>query len=441
MPKHLIVVSVDALVYDDLEQAAAFPHFARILNEGALIKRVRTIYPSLTHPAHASIMTGCHAGTTGVVSNEKFIPGALERPWYNDLSDVQCSTIFHAAHAAGLKTAACSWPVTAKGGDVIDYLVPEIMDADIADCADDPIKAFRKVGTTDNVMDIVESAIKLLGYNNDHPVCDRFEIACAAEIIRRYRPNLLLTHPCYVDNQRHRTGLFSPNVTKALAVTDEWIGMLMDACADAGIADETDIAIVSDHGHLGIVRRMCPNVFLRDRGFIHADDMGNVTSWDAWCASCGLSMQVYLRDPDDKKLYDDVYAALCEMAAEGIYGFGEVLTAEEVDARYSLRGGFSFVIETDGYTSFSDDCVRPAVRQLSSGPVRAGSMAYRFGHSTHGHMPEKGPQPTFLAMGPSFRRGAVIETGEITDHAPTFARVLGIELPEAEGRAAVEILA
>ena len=46
--KHLIVVSVDALVYEDLEYAKTLPSFGKLMSEGAIIERVKTIYPSLT---------------------------------------------------------------------------------------------------------------------------------------------------------------------------------------------------------------------------------------------------------------------------------------------------------------------------------------------------------------------------------------------------------
>ena len=72
--KHLIVVSVDALVFEDLEYAKTLPMFGKILREGSMVERVKTIYPSLTHPVHASLLTGCPAGVTGIVSNTHFTP-------------------------------------------------------------------------------------------------------------------------------------------------------------------------------------------------------------------------------------------------------------------------------------------------------------------------------------------------------------------------------
>lgn len=58
MNKHLIVVSIDALVFEDLEYAKTLPNFSKILRDCSLIERVNTIYPSLTHPVHATIISG-----------------------------------------------------------------------------------------------------------------------------------------------------------------------------------------------------------------------------------------------------------------------------------------------------------------------------------------------------------------------------------------------
>ena len=427
MNHHVIVVSVDALVYEDLAYAATLPHFGKLLSEGARINRVRSIYPTLTHPIHASIMTGTAAGKTGIIANEYFQPGVLERTWLNDIREVRSDTVFHAAHRAGLTTCACRWPVTAGATGIIDYLVPEVMGLDMRGNEDHPCDVYRALGTSECVMDIVQDALSIYGTTNAHPAYDEFEIYCAAQIIRRFQPNLLMTHPGFVDGERHRTGLFTDAVKDSVAVTDRWLGMLMDAVRDAGIEDETDFIVLSDHGHLNIQRTVCPNVFLADEGLIRTDDEGNLLSWDAYCASCALSSQVYLSDPGDEVLADRVYRFLSHLADEGIYGFERVFTKEEVRTRYGLDGPFSFVIETDGFTTFSDDWRRPIVRGFDT-------EDYRFGHSTHGHMPEKGPQPPFIGAGPSFAPGVVLEEGHILNHAPTIAALFGLSLPEADGR-------
>ena len=42
---------------------------------------------------------------------------------------------------------------------------------------------------------------------------------------------------------------------------------------------------------------------------------------------------------------------------------------------------------------------------------------YRFGHATHGHNPDKGAQPVFLAYGPAIKQGVEIERRPTVDEA------------------------
>ena len=65
---------------------------------------------------------------------------------------------------------------------------------------------------------------------------------------------------------------------------------------------------------------------------------------------------------------------------------------------------------------------------------------YKMGKASHGYLPEKGPQPTFIAAGPSFKKGAVVEFGSVLNHAPTYAAALGLELRDAVGKKVEEIL-
>jgi predicted AlkP superfamily pyrophosphatase or phosphodiesterase len=430
--KHLIVVSVDALVYEDLEYAKTLPNFGRLIEKGAIIERVKTIYPSLTHPVHASIISGAPAGVTKIVNNATLSPGK-DGAWYNMLDEIDCDTILHAAKRAGLTTAVCEWPVTAKGQNVIDYLVPDILNEYSTGREDEILDVFREYGTTECLMDIVEEGISRFGFRDEHPAVDHFQIFCASEIIKRHKPDLLLTHPSLVDNARHLSGIFGERVKPALEQTDVWLGQLLDAVREAGIEENTDFIILSDHGQLNIVRVVCPNVYLADAGYIKADKDGKLLSCDAYIQSCGLSAHVYLSNPNDVKLYNEIHKLLNRLAQEGIYGFERVFTKDEANALYGLSGDFSFVLESDGYSSFGEAIRRPIVRPLDSAD-------YRTGKGTHGHMPEKGPQPTFIGYGPSFKGSTVVKEGNILNHAPTIAAILGLELRDAKGKIVDETL-
>ena len=94
MANHLIVVSVDALVYEDLELLGKQPNVKRLLENGSLVRHMRTVYPSLTHIVHTTLMTGCTPDKTGIIANEHFEPGNARPSWYNALDEVQCETLF-----------------------------------------------------------------------------------------------------------------------------------------------------------------------------------------------------------------------------------------------------------------------------------------------------------------------------------------------------------
>jgi predicted AlkP superfamily pyrophosphatase or phosphodiesterase len=432
--KHLIVISLDAFVFEDLEYAKTLPNFAKLMKNCSIIERVKTIYPSVTHPVHATLITGAPAGVTGAVNNSIFNyenPDKGNGIWYNFINQMKVETIFHVAKRAGLTTASASWPMTSKGQDVIDYLVPCALNADF-EGFENPLDAYRNLGAQECVMDIIAGAVERFGWQNKHPEIEEFQAYCCVEIIKRFKPNLLFTHPSYVDNQRHAGGVWGEKVNNAIRETDRWLGMMLDAVKEAGIEDTTDIIFLSDHGQINITRTISPNVYLADKGYIKLDSEGNIAEWEAFAKSTGASTHVYLSRPDDKKLYDEVYKLLSDMAEEGIYGFERVYTTEETKEKYNLYGDFSFVLETDGYTSFGEWVTRPAVRGFDP-------TDYRFGQGTHGQEPEKGPQPPFVATGPSFKSGVVIEKGEIINHAPTFAAVFGLEMPQALGTPVREI--
>ena len=354
--KHLVVVSIDAMVTRDVEYAKTLPNFKKILDNASVIPSVKTIYPTLTHPVHATIISGAPAGTTGVINNLLFDrddPKA-SKVWFNDLDQIKCDTLLHAAKRAGLTTAVSTWPMTTYGTEFIDYLIPNALDFYFEGHEDNPLEAYRLLGAQDSVIDIIGAAIEKYGFEDRHPEVDYFQFSCATEIIKRYKPNLLLMHPGNVDSARHKKGVFGEHIFGALREMDEMLGMLISALEEAGIYDTTDIVLLSDHGQIGVTRLISPNVYLRDAGYIKVSDDGEVLDWTAFAKAAGGSCQIYLKNPKDKGTYNEVDAFLSKLADDGIYGFEKVYEISELEEKYGLSGDFSFVLETDGYTGFAE---------------------------------------------------------------------------------------
>ncbi len=74
-------------------------------------------YPTLTYPCHVTISTGCWPDRHGICNNEKFQPLSKDRPeWYWFRKDIKTPTLIDYAKAAGLTTAAITWPVMGDCG-------------------------------------------------------------------------------------------------------------------------------------------------------------------------------------------------------------------------------------------------------------------------------------------------------------------------------------
>ena len=429
MKKKLIVFSADALVTEDLEHLKTLPNYKKYLAGGCEVSKMRSVYPTITYPCHTTMCTGVYPNKHGIFGNLEFLPGVSPLPWVWDRKWNQCKDdIFFAAKAAGYSTAAVFWPVTGNH-PAIDYLIDEYWTQSPSDT---PRAAFARMGSDERMLPIVERHI---GDNKIrlHPPTERFIISCCCDIIREYKPDVLFLHPANIDDYRHKNGLFNDKVLLGVEETDQWIGEIMEAVRDAGMLDQTNLVLTSDHGQLEIRRVVNLNVLLKERGFIRLNDDGSLKDWDAWCLSGGMSALVFLKDPTDAKLHSRVAALLKELCEEGVYGFSQVFTTQEINQKEHLSGNFSFVLETDGYTSFGDSCVRPLVTSFDA-------TDYRYGRATHGYLPQKGPQPTFLCKGPDFQENVTLEAARLVDQAPTFAKLLGVSLPEADGMAMDELL-
>ena len=66
----VILVSVDALVTEDLEVLRTLPFTGKLLERASVIERCTPIFPTHTYPCHASIMTGLTASGTGIIKNK-----------------------------------------------------------------------------------------------------------------------------------------------------------------------------------------------------------------------------------------------------------------------------------------------------------------------------------------------------------------------------------
>lgn len=439
MKKKIVILSFDAMVGEDIEYLRSKPdsHFNRVMGNCATVKAMRSVYPSITYPAHFSIASGCNPGKTGFYQNGYLAVGNSGKSgWILESSQCFVEDFFAAAKRAGMTTASVYWPSMANNPN-IDYLINEYF---FPDPKETIAEGFAKQGANAETLAAVDAAMPYYpkryhvpGFPTREETYDDFIIECLCQLIRRYQPDFSVAHHCYIDTMRHKSGVFNDKVRYAVDVVDECIGKVADTLQEAGILEYTDLILVSDHGQLNFTRWIRLNRLLQEGGFQTLTPEGKLDTWQAYAQSNGMSACIYLKDPQDPELYRRVEDYLTQLAHQGVWGFNEVMNRQTVLERYGLKGDFTFMLESDGYTSFAEALTGSVVTNVEQ-------EDYRLAAATHGHMPEKGPQPFLCARGPGFRPGARLEQGYIIDIAPTAAAIMGQTMPQAEGRVLSELL-
>lgn len=412
-----LVISIDALISADIERLKKLPNLGRIMKQASWAEDILCCYPTLTYPCHVTISTGCWPDRHGICNNEKFQPLSKDRPeWYWFRKDIKTPTLIDYAKAAGLTTAAITWPVMGDCG--ADYNIAEIW---APHEEDDPTPYFD-LADSPKAKEIFERNKHMLRWMKT-PQMDEFAAQCAVDIIKEYRPDLMFLHLSYVDHQRHKLGVRSEQLDHAFAFVDEQLGRVFDALDETGGLENTNIAVLGDHGQLYCDQMFHLNTVLRDMGFL-TEENGTVTSWKIYAAQCAFSAQIY-RQPDvDPKL---VYETICKIRDQYPGSISQIFTKEQA-ADLHLTGEFDFVVEAGDRTAF-DKTANATEYFTSVDEIRE----YKLSVSTHGHLPEKGDKPPFILSGPDVIPGKVQKGGYLVDEAPTLLRLLGITENHMDG--------
>lgn len=422
MPHSLLVLSVDGMCITDIPFVATLPAFGRLLESGSYAS-ARSILPALTYPNHVSQITGRTVSGHGVYGNTKLEAGTLPTDWFWHAADLGCPTIFDLAKAKGLRTASFFWPGTADAD--IDVLVPVIWDPE--DWSD-PRVTFGPVSSPEAFPALFDKHVDKLHWK-PKPDYDDFAIALTADVIVEQSADVIFCHVLAVDKTRHRTGVSSEEVREALIGVDHGLGRLLDALEAAGTLETTNIVITSDHGHSNVAQALAPNVLLAQAGLISLEETGEVTSWDAWVHPAGLTGQVHIRPGAGPDVAERVWSVLDSWVTDPGVPIAAVHSAESVEAEHGFVGPFAAILEGADGTVIQPRWTGAAVvsrfEETCPGPA-----------SAHGGFPETGIAPAMIAAGPDIAPGMRLDGVSVVDQAATFAALLGLEIPEADGVAA-----
>ncbi|EEL52286.1 MULTISPECIES: ectonucleotide pyrophosphatase/phosphodiesterase [Bacillus cereus group] len=431
LTNHVIILSFDCLSALDLPILQELPHFQPFIKQGAIAKKVEAIYPSVTYPSHATIVTGNYPNKHGVVNNTLLQPGRESPDWHWYRRSIKGTTLYDEARKANLTTAALLWPVTGRAK--IDYNLPEIF----------PNRPWQT-----QVLVSLFSGSPLYQLDLNHrfghirnglsqPELDDFVLASAVYTIQTKKPNVMFVHFTDLDTQRHYHGFSSKETVAAIHRHDERLGKIIQALKDSEIYEQSTIIALGDHSALSENKSIQLNVLFHHNGLISVNKKGKLIDWRAYCQSCDGSAYIHVKDKNDIQTIQTVQHLLEELLQDKQNGIEFILHDEDAKER-GADGNCLFMLEArEGYY-FTENYTGNFIKEITEKDVTP-SKKYTFG--THGYSPTKPNYETiFMAAGKGIRQGTSIPYMRLIDEGPTIARLLGLHLGETDGTVIEDLL-
>ena len=429
--KYLIVISFDAVSSDDIDKLEKLDNFKYLMDNGSVIKNVESVYPTLTYPAHATIMTGMYPKNHGIINNTLNKFSDINPDWYWYRKYVKTKTLYDLASEKGLTTAALLWPVAGRSS--INYNLAEIF-------APKPWQNQLVMSALAGSLKYQLDLNKRFGHLRNglsQPALDNFVHESVKYTIDKYKPNLLLIHYTDVDTNRHYHGYNSKEANDALLRHDKRLGEIIKALKEANIFEESTIVALGDHSALDGNYMIRLNSLFRENGLLKVNKKGIITSYKAVAKNCDGSSYVYLKDRNDTKTYKKVRELLENLKNSKESPIEFILNSKEAEDEGS-DPNCSFMVEGNLNYYFVDEALGSVIEKVNEDEV--GKVSHRT-KATHGYHPKKPNYNTFfMAFGKGIKKGVKIDGGKLINHGPTLAKILGVDLGKTDGEAEERIL-
>lgn len=222
-PQKVLLVSFDGFRYDYLSKTET-PNFDQLVESGVFSEGLIPVFPSKTFPNYYAIATGLYPESSGFIGNSmhdeemdaEFSMGdrdQVENPdWYGG------EPIWNTVEKAGKKAGTMFWVGSEAPIQNMRPTYWKEYDGRMPDSAR------------------IDTVVKWLSYGNDKEV------------------DLGTLYFSFVDSRGHRFGPDSPEIVEAIQLADDLVGYLIEKMEEAGLSNNTNLMIVSDHGMAEVSR-------------------------------------------------------------------------------------------------------------------------------------------------------------------------------------------
>ena len=410
--EHVIIISIDGFRPEFyLDPSWGMVNLRQMKEEGAAARSVESRFPTVTFVNHTTIITGELPITHGILYNAPFEPKGQSSEWYWFAKDIKTPTLWQAAKAKGMRTAAVNWPVSV-GGD-IDYNIPIVKEKGVPQ-----LEVIAKYATPEGFFEEIQEFATGRLEAEDFVVQKNLTVMDAnvgrisSYILRKYKPSLLSIRLSSIDHFQHHTGKNSPMVRTAVAGADRAIREIMEALERAGIKEKSTIIVTGDHGFVDTHTSLSPNLWLKEAGVFT-----DTENWKAQFHTVGGSAFLMLKDSRDMKTVQKVRTILASLP-ESQKKLFRIIERKSLDS-----------LGVDPRPSFG---LKAAPGIVFKNNI-SGDLIGSHRRGTHGYYPDLPQIKTgFVVYGAGIRKGMEIDYMGLEDIAPLVAELLGLDLrPEA----------
>jgi len=423
----VVMMSVDGLANFYLDDPAAeMPTIRKLAAEGAIAAGMQASNPTVTWPNHTTLVTGVSPARHGVVGNNFFDRAAGKKItviWDPDLNKdeiVKVPTIYDVAKSAGLKSAAVHWPAT-RGAGSLDWAVPDVFKPELlAQYSTATVLKEAKAASIDLVNDGEgKPRRRTESTEEDQRFTDVFKL-----ILSEHKPNLALFHVLAVDFTEHRDGPHSSGAYEAIKAADDQVRQVWETL-QKNFPGRSTLIVVSDHGFSLNKTRVAVNPILEKAKLIEV--VGDrITGGNVESIVQGGSVLLYITDEGDRT----AIGQRIRQAFANVEGVDKIVSADEFA---------DFGIADPKRDPHAPDMILFAKLGYFFGDTAAGGKTESKGsHGFDSHLPEM--RAVFVACGAGIKPGTKLGLIDNTAVAPTIARLLGLEMPTADGKPLTDAL-
>lgn len=439
-----LVLVLDGLRPDSIT-AEDTPHLWRLREQGVNFPNGHAVFPTVTRANAAAMGTGVYFDRNGIFGNQLYVRQVdPNRSFSND--DHRNLLRLDAATGERMVLAKTLGEILAERGKSLAVVSSGSTGSALLVNPRAPkgvgvfVNAFWEPGVRVAFPDTVNEAIlrRFPAAPKKGGARDPYveQVSWTERVLRDYvlpdlKPDVIVNWLTEPDHVQHALGVASDEARAAIRNDDREIGLVLDRLGELGLADKTNIIVVSDHGFGHGVFGVNVSDELIKAGLKLGPDSDDVV-----LASSGQAMSLHVRDHSPERI-----AAIVSFLQRQKW-IGVMFTAGKpggsgVPVEGQLAGTFALELVHLANSERGPDIVFTFPWSSAKSPRGVSGSDYTVAATTgpltgsegnHGSMSPWTVRNTFIAWGADFKRGVTVRTpSSNVDLVPTLLALMNLD--------------